>query len=249
MRKFVFRISMGLFFLTLFLVSGCSKTNEPAVTKYIGWAVGMPDNSYGTIIYTDNDGLTWSRQGSPTLTPDITIFDVSAMSDQEVWVVGGSIDGYGLIYHSTSGGGLWIREGSSEQIPDAAIRAVFAADSHSAWFAGDNKTILYTSDDGNTFTKYMPDSIPLVNFTSIALSGSSKIWLVGNPSARESSDTIAVVVHSPDAGVTWIRQGKQSGLPVALYDVNSANDSVVYIAGHGGVFKSLNGGLSWQRVL
>lgn len=249
MRHIAFKNSTLICLLAVFIISGCGKTSDTPVTKYIGWAVGTADKAYGTILYTDNDGLTWTRQGSPTQTANVPIYDVSAMSDKEVWAVGGSIDGYGLIYHSTSGGGLWVRQGEPGVVPDAAIRSVFAVDYHTAWFAGDNKTVLFSSDDGNTFTKYPLDSIPVVNFTSMAVSGFTMIWIVGNPLPGDSVDSTAVVVHSADAGVTWKRQGNQNTFPSALYDVSTGNDSVVYIAGYEGVYKTTDGGLTWQKVL
>jgi photosystem II stability/assembly factor-like uncharacterized protein len=98
--------------------------DAPASTYYLravdfvgnkGWAVGR----FGTIIYTDNGGVTWSSQNSPAVN---TLFDVD-FSD----TLHGLACGDGVILWTTDGGQNWyqsaILDNKSESVQQVSLRA------------------------------------------------------------------------------------------------------------------------------
>jgi photosystem II stability/assembly factor-like uncharacterized protein len=233
--------------LAILVGAGCSKSSSStAETKFVGWAVGGVDNGYGSILSTDNDGLSWGRQGEPTRMPAVKIMGVNALSEMDAWVVGDVMDGYGLIMHTTNGGVLWNRKGSASSLPEARFNAVYAVDYKTVWFAGDSTSLYYTDDQGETFHKVIPDSAVSVNFNRLTASA-TKLWVAGSPVNSNGSDTVSMVLCSANKGTTWTVKG--TFWPEPIVDLSAVNDSLLFAAGGGVVYKTKNGGLSWQKVL
>lgn len=232
-----------LFFVLL--NNGCSKSDSGSTGTYTGWAVGQVYNGYGTILNTQNDGFSWLRQVIPSLDPDVNINDINALDSQEAWVVGGVVNGFGLILRTLDGGLNWDRVGTLDQIPNVELMAVYVVDKQTIWVAGKNNRILYTADQGMTWRSFKLDSIFQINFTSITVSGTKNLWITGEPITKNPNDSIAVIMHSPDGGVTWSTQGLQDTLPGKIHNIFAVDDSTLYAAADGFVYKTTNGGLKW----
>lgn len=232
--------------LVMILNYGCSKSDSSSTGSHAGWAVGGTDSGYGTILNTQNDGFSWQRQQIPTLAPDVNINDINALNSQEAWAVGGVVNGYGLILSTLDGGITWNRVGILDQIPNIELLAVYVVDKQSIWVTGKNNRILNTADQGLTWRILKLDSLSRLNFTSITASGIKNLWITGEPVSKNPNDSIAVIIHSTDGGVTWYNQGLQDTLPGVIHNIFAVDDSTLYAAADGYIYKTLNGGMKWN---
>jgi len=79
-------VARALIFLALFLIGACgSDTHAPA--KMLGWAVGMSEGGYGTILHTKDGGKTWTRQGDAAQLPDAGFSDICVLEAETLLVV------------------------------------------------------------------------------------------------------------------------------------------------------------------
>ncbi len=235
---------ISLLFVTI-LNNGCSKNDSGSVGNYTGWAVGQSYKGYGTLLNTQNDGFSWLRQVIPGTAPDVNLNDINVLDSEEAWAVGGVVNGFGLILRTLDGGINWNRVGDKNQIPNVELLAIYAIDKQTIWVAGKNNRILYTTDQGMTWRNFRLDSIFQINFTSITVSGTMNLWITGEPITRNPNDSIAVIMHSSDGGVTWSTQGLQDNLPGKIHNIFAVDDSTLYAAADGYIYKTTNGGLKW----
>jgi photosystem II stability/assembly factor-like uncharacterized protein len=233
-------------FFVLILNHGCSKSDPPSEGNYSGWAAGQAVNGYGTIVNTQNDGFSWSRQQIPTLAPDVNMNDIHAFDSQTAYSVGEVVNGYGLILRTLNGGITWERVGTISQIPNVELMAVYVIDLQNIWVAGKSNRVLYTTDQGMNWNSLKLDTIAQINFTSITISGKTNIWISGEPVSRNPDDSVAVIMHSADGGITWVMQGLQDTLPGMVHNIFAVDDSNLYAAAEGFIYKSSNGGSKWS---
>jgi photosystem II stability/assembly factor-like uncharacterized protein len=248
MRKSSHLNLLILFLFVIFLNTRCTKSDTTSSGNYTGWAVGQTSNGYGTILNTQNDGFDWFRQQVSTLAPDVSLNDIKAFTSLEAWAVGGVVNGYGLILHTLDGGISWERMGTLNTVPNADLMAVLVIDAQTVWIAGKSNRVLYTTDKGLTWQNVRLDSASQVNFTSITGSGIKNIWVSGEPVSRNPGDSVAIIVHSADGGMSWFNQGLLDTLPGMIHNIFALDDSTLYAAADQYIYKSTNGGSKWQVV-
>src|ERR1039457_830918 len=136
MRKTCHLISFISLLFAVIINTGCTKTDTVSTGNYTGWAVGQAYTGYGSILNTQNDGFSWTRQQVSSLAPDVNINDIKALNSQTAWAVGGVVNGYGLIMSTLDGGLNWSRAGSLMQIPNVELMAVYVINQQKIWVAG-----------------------------------------------------------------------------------------------------------------
>lgn len=105
--------------------------------------VGAIVGTGGTILFTEDSGLTWDKA---TLLGDIdTRFNAVYFAGKKgAWAVGSR----GRIFRSNGGGRLWRQQ---ESTVTANLNDVFFTSPTSGWAVGDNGIIVRTRDGGNTW--------------------------------------------------------------------------------------------------
>lgn len=210
-----------------------------------GWAVGMEDSGYGTILRTLDAGMTWVRQGSTGTIPAVNLNDVCAVDDSVCWVVGDAdtVNNVSVILHTEDGGATWGNQAGT--LPLMNIRAVMSRDGVNAWAVADSCLILRTTDGGDSW-EICRTSSDVVRFTAVTTPDGVNVWCCGTDEAGGT-----VVEYSPDAGTTW------NVLPVAAAysgqvpeDILAVDSGTVYLTGSGamGVLRSTDWGSSWATV-
>ncbi|MEI6899544.1 MAG: YCF48-related protein [Bacteroidota bacterium] len=246
-----FLVCLGM--VTLIILGSCTKTTTPTNdTMYKGWAVGQAESGFGTIISSSNDGLNWVRQGSQSQASGVDLLDIHGIDVNNVWAVGGIYKGYGLILHSADGGISWNRQGTATEISNSKLYAVHALDLLNIWVAGDNKLLINSKDGGYTWSQVSLSSMPPTSFYSITSYGTKSLWVAGttvDTASTSGSDTIGFVMHSTDGGTTWTRQLNGYSFPGSFLDASAGSDSIVYLSGATSVYKTLNGGNTWIKML
>jgi photosystem II stability/assembly factor-like uncharacterized protein len=234
--------------LILLLATSCTKSTEVNDQQFKGWIVGQAASGYGTLLSTTNDGLTWSSQGSQSQAAGVDLYDIHGLDQNTAWAVGGILKGYGLILHTTDGGTTWNRQGTASDVPAARLYAVHAVDQSTIWVAGEGSSLIRSSDGGTTWTKVDLSAYPLSTFYAITSFGNS-IWVAGMTTDSLTGEETGMILYSPNSGTTWMRQGEGMLRPGFFSDISAGNDSVVYVSGTNSVFKSTDGGNTWQNVL
>ncbi|HBR17131.1 MAG TPA: hypothetical protein DD725_05930 [Deltaproteobacteria bacterium] len=167
-----------------------------------GWAVGV----LGTIIHTDNGGLTWERQRSGTTE---ILWDIHCIDKDNCWAVGSR----GTILYTANGGQKWlgIFKGweTQESNTGAHLYGVYFIDKDNGWVTGAGG-ISHTSDGGKIWqnqAKYNKTVLRKVFFID-----KERGWAVGTDIANRSG----AIIYTKDGGKTWVSQ--PSG---TIYDLTS----------------------------
>jgi photosystem II stability/assembly factor-like uncharacterized protein len=117
-----------------------------------------------------------------------------------------------------------------------------------------------TTNNGTTFEPVFDAQAKLaVGDVTVAPSNSNIVWVgTGDAFTSRSSYAGDGVYKSTDAGRTWTNMGLRDSHHISRIAVDPANPDVVYVAAMGhlystnperGVFKTTNGGATWDRVL
>jgi photosystem II stability/assembly factor-like uncharacterized protein len=201
--------------------------------KNEGWACGR----WGTILHTEDGGLTWVHQQGVT---DYTLSSISFVDSKNGWAVG---DG-GTILHTKDGGKSWVKQKSP--VP-YFLMGVHFANSQKGWIVGERTTILYTEDGGQTWQVQFKDKDFILKRVSFCDEHNG--WAVGE---------FGFIYHTDNGGKTWQQQagefkfseetGEMEGGNF-LFDVLAINPRTAWVVGIDGyVAKTVDGGATWQKV-
>lgn len=240
------------YFITTFIIwagvlTGCGSSGSSGV-QHRGWAVGSNTDGYGVIIYTENSGKVWERQGDAASIPDVEINDVSAADRMHAWAVGGSGDDgngsvYGTILYTENGGSDWKRQGSAATVPDTEFAGVSAIDKERAWAVGTGGEIMYTDDAGGHWARQDDDQFADVFFQMVSAVDAENVWAAGG--------------FSSGAFIARTRNGRdweQVNIDIfgdveGFIDIHALSNDVVWAVGTGGtVAITRNGGETWVRT-
>jgi len=106
---------------------------------------------------------------------------------------------------------------------------------------------------GNSWTA-LTDGIPRIGISGIAIDPTSPTnnrtiyILTGDGNGRRRG---VGVLKSTDNGETWNSTsltGALVGLPYKI-TIHPSNPQILYVASHGGIFKTINGGFDWERTV
>ena len=215
-----------------------------------GWAVGAGDSGYGTILYTADAGRSWTRQGSPSMVPDVRLKDVFAVDDQICWV-GGEADtlrGTTVILYTKDGGATWSNQGSSLRTSrPVSIAAIVAHDKDTAWAVTSDTCMVIKTVNGGGSWSVCRESSSVVSYSALTVADGRNVCCCG-----QAADGNAVVEYSPDGGTTWsempVSAASSSQRPTDIY---AASGPVLYLSGAGamGILRSADGGETWENAL
>ncbi|MEW6323508.1 MAG: glycosyl hydrolase, partial [Acidobacteriota bacterium] len=138
--------------------------------------------------------------------------------------------------------------------------AVLESDPSTFYFAMATSGIYKTTNNGTTFEPVFDhEGSGSVGAVAIARTDPNLVWAgTGEGNNRQSSSWGDGVYKSTDGGRTWRNMGLRSSRQIAKIVVDPIDYSVVYVAalgdlwsagGERGVFKTTDGGQTWQRVL
>src|SRR5437762_187608 len=121
--------------------------------------------------------------------------------------------------------------------------------------------IFKSTNQGTSWTPIFDrvDAMMSIGDVTVAPSNASLVWVgTGEANNRQSSSWGDGVYKSTDAGQTWTSVGLNETRHIGRIVIHPSNPDIVYVAAVGhlwgsnaerGVFKTIDGGRSWQRVL
>jgi photosystem II stability/assembly factor-like uncharacterized protein len=202
-----------------------------------GWITGN-DISGGSILYTNDAGVTWETQTSGSDTPYTSLFFID---DNEGWA-----GGWKCIYHTTNKGNTW----ESQQLPNVLsnIFDIFFINQNIGWAVGERNTILKTSDGGETWNTIQYSFNSDRRFYGVCFYNELNGFAVGG----RSYDDYGIIMETNDGGETWIDVS-----PNDCYGLTSVTfiDTITgWICGYGGtggqpaeLFKTIDNGQTWMK--
>ena len=184
---------------------------------------------YGNVILSDDDGKTWRQ--AKRVPSTITLTSVFFIDDKTGWTVGHDT----LVLTTGDGGETWTKQfGGGES--DNALLSVYFKDAKHGWAVGAFNYTIETTDGGKTWVE-RKTLVP--------------------PSATATAPGAAV--PAVDFDPTAPTQPKAGADPYAAAtgDENHLNSmfagpdaNTLFVAAEAGaVYRSLNGGTTWQKVL
>jgi len=129
------------------------------------------------------------------------------------------------------------------------------------YYAGAASGGIFKSTDGGLHWEPVFDSMPVSSIGALAVAPSDPnvVWAgTGESSIRSNVSLGWGMYKSTDAGKTWIRSGLDSTGRIARIVIHPTNPDVVYATAvgraygpqqHRGVYRTMDGGKSWERVL
>jgi len=224
--------------------SATSSTGKNMVTisPPVGWAAGDSDGIYGTILYTNDAGNTWVRQGSAQQIPDSDISDICAIDTKNAWAVGTN-DGNVVILRTTDGGENWQRQGTSLSL-DRHLSGITYVDSNTAWAVGEKGTILFTNDGGTNWTQQNIGASTDVLYQGITAFDSNNVWAAGGTDSGNKS----YITYTNDGGKNWNTQKVDDKYSNGIIDISMADAKKVFAVGPYAILRTTDKGTDWKRI-
>ncbi len=138
--------------------------------------------------------------------------------------------------------------------------SVFEADPTTYWVATASGGLLKTVNNGITFEhQFDRESTVSIGDVCVAPTDRNIVWVgTGENNPRNSVSYGDGVYKSTDGGKTWKNMGLKKSFQIGKILVHPSNPDIVYVGALGrlygpseerGLFKTTNGGESWQKIL
>jgi S1-C subfamily serine protease/photosystem II stability/assembly factor-like uncharacterized protein len=138
--------------------------------------------------------------------------------------------------------------------------AVSAIDSSTWWIATASGGLVKTTNNGVTFEhQFDREGTVSVGDVAVARSNQDIVWVgTGESNPRNSVSYGDGVYKSTDGGKTWAHMGLDKTYQIGRIAIHPTNPDIVYVGAMGrcygpnedrGVFKTVDGGATWQKVL
>ncbi|MEO6597429.1 MAG: PDZ domain-containing protein, partial [Planctomycetota bacterium] len=134
-------------------------------------------------------------------------------------------------------------------------------DQQSTWYVGSAGGGLWKTDNAGTTWNCVFDRLGCVSIGDVAIAPSNPaiVWIgTGEENARNSVQWGDGVYRSGDGGASWQAMGLRDTFQIGHIAIHPTNPDIVYVAALGrlwgeneerGVYRTKNGGTSWERVL
>ena len=206
---------------------------------------------YGDILLSDDNGEHWRQAKKVPTTVTLTAVDFT--DDKIGYAVGHDT----LILQTTDGGETWVKQyGGGES--DNALLSVYFKDANHGWAVGAFNFTVETTDAGKTWVEHKtlmpPSAVPAATTErdpSAALSGPQD--------PADAAKASAAKPAKPEPAFDPTKASKPGADPYAAAtgDENHLNQmfagpdaNTLFVAAEAGaVYRSLNGGATWQKVL
>jgi len=193
------------------------------ISETKGWAV----SESGSVIVTDDGGLSWSIQNT-----GITNFleAVYFISEDQGWASGSS----GTVITTNDGGETWAVQNTGIL---NWLRSIFFVSPNVGWAVGSQGVILHTTDGGASWSAQTSGTTNILY--SVVFSSPTKGWAVGQN---------GVIRTTNNGGLTWTSQS--SGTSSWLYSVRFLSETKGWAVGADGTIRiTYDGGANWSSQI
>jgi ELWxxDGT repeat protein len=191
------------------------------------------------LIYTNNGGKTWSNISLSNLGYLYSPFTSITFLDPQ----NGFLTSYESLYRTTNGGNSWTKVNDLYGGYFSGVR--FFNSTTGYLYGGWNSSELYkTTNGGLTWTNISLNSPGSVS--GIVKTAKDKLVTSHVTNLGSSTSAGRVLNASIDGGTTWQRLQELPG--VNYWNIDFVNQEVGYVFSQSAVWKTADGGLSWNNV-
>ena len=196
-----------------------------------GWAVGCPSAMFPSGVFvTEDGGRNWNPLPSAR-TPGWSSGDFLAPYQ-------GVVAGHGAVAVARRAG---LEPARTLDFGLRNLTRLKLVPPSYGWLVGQGGLVMLTGDAGASWRlppSPLPDGvIAEFDFTALEVRG-PKVWIAGAPGSR--------ILHSPDAGHTWLLQPTGQSLPIRA--ISFADDACGWAVGDlGTILATSDGGQTWNR--
>ena len=184
---------------------------------------------YGNVVLSDDDGKTWRQ--AKRVPSTITLTSVFFIDDKTGWTVGHDT----LVLTTGDGGETWTKQfGGGES--DNALLSVYFKDAQHGWAVGAFNYTIETTDGGKNWVERKTLVPP-----------SSTATASGAAAPAADFDPTASTQPKPGADPYAAATGDENHLNSMFAGPDA--DTLFVAAEAGAVYRSLDGGTTWQKVL
>lgn len=245
------KIFLILVFIPLFNLFGFSQTydltiqsssfNNPIWSTYFTDAsTGYAVCNKGTIVKTENGGLTWTQQSSGTNNNLYSVFFANATTG---WIVGSSC----TILKTINGGSTWIQQSSG--LSNDHFNSVYFTNANTGYIVTTRGSILKTTDGGSTWSNQRNQCNPFL--FSVFFTDANAGFVVGGTGTNGNTPSVMKILKTTNGGALWseITNGVTDGVLRSVHFVNSSTGFAVGIKNNGksAVLKTTDGGTTWTE--
>lgn len=117
------------------------------------------------------------------------------------------------------------------------LKDIFFVNTQNGWAVGKNGTILVTYDGGQSWTQQTSGVYSHLN--AVHFVNANIGWIAANN---------GFVLKTTDGGINWIKKDIVTSIYDYLTDIKFINSQVGYVTGDDAVYKTINGGETWNRI-
>lgn len=222
----------------LFLFSGIISLNL-SINDFAGPGNG---NEPGAHIANQNTYLSgeWTAPTAPSGIEDL--YDVFFINETTGWAVG--LQGFsspGVILKTLDGGNSWTVQ--STDAPFALMAVHFINETH-GWAAGEDATIMHTSDGGDNWGFQDAGATDIAHFEDVYFADENTGWVVG----RGGPGSSGVILKTTDGGTTWTAQSTGISYNAQLLAASFVDENTGWVVGTPGlILHTSDGGNNWTE--
>lgn len=236
-----FLIPLGLL-VFLFSCNKTDPTDDPENSSIVAWAVGEQDtNDVGMVLYTNDAGDTWKRQGDSSIFKGIGFSGVYAIDRNNAWIVGTSSS----IFRTIDGGLTWMPVIPPPIPGSPSLIAISIYNNTTIWISGERGIVFSSTDAGNNWTVYDSTFFRRGLMEGIHVISQDIVYVVGE--YFSGGNVLGYVARTLNGGITWDSIHLPNGYnEVPWIGVSATNENNVVINGRTGHFAyTINGGKTW----
>ncbi|MCX6226340.1 MAG: YCF48-related protein [Bacteroidia bacterium] len=230
--------------ILLIMIVSCSKNpddNLPDESKY-AWAVGEQDSTgYGMILYSDDRGETWVRQGQgSSALQGIDVYDIWAVDKDNVWAACGD----NVILKTIDGGMIWSRVQVPVTKSHSRLSSICIVNKTNIWISGSGGAVYKSANNGQNWTLFDTTFFQSGLMQGICAVTPNKVYVVGGV----HTPPVGFIGYTLDGGSIW-----DSVVPQDNYNRNewigaAASVNTIVIYGEKSHYMvSLDGGSIWKN--
>jgi len=186
------------------------------------WTVGY----FGTIFYSENNGLHWARKDAGTKK---SLLGVYFVNEKKGWIVGDS----GTIMCTNDGGETW--EKQTSPVTDQELLKIQFINEREGWAVGTFGLILHTDNGGKDWVKLPFDEDLILN--DLSFINAKQGWIAGE---------FGTVLYTEDGGKNWTRQ-LEDEMGRKLFGIDFCDElNGIAVGIEGVIYTTRDGGKTWN---
>ena len=264
--------------LVVFVIIGsCSKKDgdpyTPVQTKTHFWVNAGVEGGYALLLYTQDGGKTWTRQGHDVLFPDSGFVDGYQFDVNTMIMLGApEPDGQSYCYLTIDRGSSWeklpwnmlkngvgMNDGSDlSDWPASTIYYACGVGNEDIWVVGDSGMIAHSQDLGESWGLLQPpDSLKDYLFYYVDAIDPDQIWMTAVTNLSRSDSLRFLMVQTNSNGGTWNIYNPLEELNIPVTPQTMINDfflagNSIWVAGtsngsDGFILRSGDSGTTWEN--